>query len=466
LSANSGDHRNSIKGQRVEGSYRLKGITMSHACRDCADKHLSRRGFLGAAGGGFLGFAAARQAEVFGAPNLGWLLPQEGGTRTAAKSCIVVWLAGGPSHIDTFDPKEGRDTGGPTKAIPTSVDGIQIADNLPIIATQMRNASLIRSLTSREGSHERGRYLMHTGYAPTGTVVHPSMGAITAMEVGNKDLDLPNFISIGRPTEGAGFLPPDYSPFVVDNPQPGQKGAVQIKNLAPAGGDDRRFRERMRLLQEQERDFARERQCEETERHKAAYEKADKLMHTPLLRAFNIGEEREDLRKSYGENRFGYGCLLARRLVEVGVKFVEVTLDGWDTHQENFTRVKQLCGSLDPGLGTLLRDLRERRLLDSTLVVCMGEFGRTPRINQNEGRDHYPRVFSALIAGGGLKNGRVVGASDRDGVDVKDRPVIVGDLLATIYTAMGVDVKKQVISPLGRPLKFVDSGTPIKELLS
>jgi uncharacterized protein (DUF1501 family) len=441
---------------------------MSHACRDCAHKHLSRRGFLGAAGGGFLGFAAARQTDLFGAPALDWLLPQEGATRAAAKACIVVWLAGGPSHIDTFDPKEGRDTAR-LKSINTAVDGLQLTELFPTLAGQMKNASLIRSLTSREGSHERGRYFMHTGYAPTGTVVHPSMGSITAMEVGDKNLDLPNFISIGRPTEGAGFLPPDFAPFVVDNPQAAKGGAVQIKNLAPAGNDDRRFRERMRLLAEQERDFARDRACEETDRHKAAYEKADKLMHTPLLRAFNLGEEREDLRKAYGDNRFGAGCLLARRLVEVGVKFVEVTLDGWDTHQENFTRVPQLCASLDPGLGTLLRDLQERRMLDSTLVVCMGEFGRTPKIKDNVpngGRDHYPRVFSGLIAGGGIAGGRVVGSSDRDGVDIKDRPVMVGDLLATMYTSLGVDIKKQVISPLGRPLKFVDSGSPIKELLS
>jgi hypothetical protein len=432
----------------------------------CSKKHISRRGFLGAAGGGFLGFAAARQTDLFGAPALNWLLPQENGTRAAAKACIVVWLAGGPSHIDTFDPKENRETGGPVKAIKSAVDEIQVSEYLPTIAGQMKNASLIRSLTSREGSHERGRYLMHTGYAPTGTVVHPSMGAITAMEVGDKTLDLPNFISIGRPTEGAGFLPPDFAPFVVDNPQPDRAGAVQIKNLAPAGNDDRRFRERMRLLAEQERDFARDRACEETERHTAAYQKADKLMHTPLLKAFNVVEEREDLRKAYGNTRFGAGCLLARRLVEAGVKFVEVTLDGWDTHQDNFTRVPQLCSSLDPGLGTLLRDLRDRRMLDSTLVVCMGEFGRTPRINQNNGRDHYPRVFSALIAGGGIGGGRVIGSSDRDGVDIKDHPVMVGDLLATMYTSLGVDIKKQVISPLGRPLKFVESGTPIKQLLS
>ncbi|HZN62419.1 MAG TPA: DUF1501 domain-containing protein [Planctomycetota bacterium] len=434
---------------------------------DCGDKkHLSRRRFLGAAGGGFLGFAAARQADLFGAPTLDLLLPQEGATRAAAKACIVVWLAGGPSHIDTFDPKPDRETSGGTKAIDTTADGVQVSQFLPTIGGQMKHASLIRSLTSREGSHERGRYLMHTGYAPTGTVIHPSMGAVTAMEVGDKSLDLPNFISIGQPTEGAGFLPPDFAPFVVDNPQAAKGGAVNIKNLAPAGNDDRRFRERMRLLLEQERDFARDRECEETGRHMSAYQKADRLMHTPLLKAFNLADEKEDLRKAYGDNRFGAGCLLARRLVDVGVKFVEVTLGGWDTHQENSTRVGQLCQSLDPGVGTLLRDLHDRRMLDSTLVVCMGEFGRTPKINANNGRDHYPRVFSALIAGGGIPGGRVIGSSDRDGVDIKDRPVMVGDLLATMYTTLGVDIKKQVISPLGRPLKFVDSGSPIKELLT
>lgn len=426
---------------------------------------LSRRAFLGTAGGGFLGFAASRQAETLGRPRLEWLLAQDGSTRASATSCIVVWLAGGPSHIDTFDPKEGRETGGPTKAIPTAADGIQLAEHFPLLARQMKHASLIRSMTTREGSHERGRYLMHTGYVPAGTVVHPSVGAITAMEAGDRNLDLPNFISLGSPTEGAGFLPPDFAPFVVDNPVPGRDGTVGIRNLTPEDGDVRRFRARMKLLEAQEKEFERDRACEEVERRAAAYAKADKLMHTPLLKAFHVGEEKEELRAAYGANRFGFSCLLARRLVQAGVKFVEVSLNGWDTHQQNFTRVPQLCAQLDPGLATLLRDLRERRLLDSTLVVCMGEFGRTPRINPNQGRDHYPRVFSLLVAGGGIQGGRVVGASDRDGIDVKERPVMVGDLLATMYACLGVDYQKQVVSPLGRPIKFVDAGTPIKELL-
>ncbi len=447
---------------------------MSHSCRDCGEvpgfrgARWSRRNFLGAAGGGFLGFAAASQSELLGAPDLGLLLPQDGpaAAKATAKSVIVVWLAGGPSHIDTFDPKPGVDNGGPTKAIATSADGVQIAEYLPLVASQMKHASLIRSMTSKEGSHERGRYLLHTGYAPTGTVVHPSMGAITAMETGAKDFDLPNFIAINNPTEGAGFLPPDYAPFVIDNPSAGNDGRVAIKNLAPANGDDKRFRERLKLLEEQEKEFAKERSSEETEKHKTAYEKAEKLMHTPLLRAFNLGEEKEEVRKAYGSDRFGQGCLLARRLVETGVKFIEIGLGGWDTHQENFQRVGENCRKLDPGLGSLLKDLAERRLLESTLVLCLGEFGRTPKINKDNGRDHYPKVFSALIAGGGVQGGRVVGATDKDGVDVKERPVSIGDLMATVYSCVGVDVKKEIYSPLGRPLKFVDNGAPIKELLA
>lgn len=426
----------------------------------------TRRHFLGAAGGSFLGFAAAAQARAFGTPDLNLLLPQE--ASATAKACIVVWLAGGPSHLDTFDPKPGAQTGGPTKSIPTTADGIEIADSLPLVASQMKHASLIRTMTSKEGSHERARYLMHTGYAPTGTVVHPSMGAVTAMEVGAKTLELPNFVAINSPTEGAGFLPPDFSPFVIDNPTPQPDGKVQIRNLAPAGNDDRRFRERMKLLAEQEKEFVKDRASEETDKHKAAYEKADKLMHTPLLKAFHLGEEKPELRKAYGDARFGQGCLLARRLVEVGVKFVEVGLGGWDTHENNFDRVPELCRTLDPGLGTLLRDLQERGMLDSTLVLCLGEFGRTPRISADKnGRDHYPRVFSALIAGGGVKGGRVVGSTGTKGEEVVKGPAVaVGDLMATVYSCMGVDIKKEIISPLGRPLKFVDSGAPVKELLS
>jgi hypothetical protein len=451
---------------------------MAHDCKDCEGTRrfgLTRRDLLRTSVGGFLGFAMARQSELFGAPRPDLLFSQ--GQTRAAKSVIVLWMAGGPSQYETWDPKPGRDNGGPTKAIDTAADGVQYAENMKVCATQAKHLSVVRSITSREGSHERGRYLLHTGYVPTGTVVHPSMGAIAAMELGHKGLDLPNYIAVGGATEGAGFLPPEYNPLTIDGAggrggggpkRPGQADTFgTIPNIAyPTGVDKARFRERMKFLKEQEDDFEKEHATEEVTRHRTAYEKADRLMHTPLLEAFDMSKEKPDLVQAYGDNRFGKGCLLARRLVERGVAFVEVQLGGWDTHQDNFNRVANNCKTLDPGMGTLIRDLHERGLLDSTLVLWMGEFGRTPRINPQNGRDHYPKVWSVAMAGGGIKGGRVIGASDKDGVEVKERPVTVPDLFATIYTALGVDHKKKNISPLGRPIQLSDNGVPVQELLS
>jgi hypothetical protein len=454
---------------------------MAHDCKDCEGTRrfgLTRRDLLRGSLGGFLGFAFARQTETFGAAMPDFLLPQDTTTKTA-KSVIVVWLGGGPATLDLWDPKEGRETGGPTKAIETSVKGIQFADNLPTLAKEAQHLSVIRSMVSREGSHERGRYLLHTGYVPTGTVVHPSMGSISAMELGNKKLDLPNFIALGGSTDGAGFLPPEFNPFAVDagNGRPGGGGGgkgpapvsdqIKINNVSyPNGVDKNRFRERMKFLQEQEADFEKEHASEEVTRHKNAYEKADRLMHTPLLEAFDLGKEKPELLKAYGEGKFGRSCLLARRLVERGVAFIEVSLGGWDTHQDNFNKVSANCKQLDPGLGTLIRDLHDKRMLDRTLVVCMGEFGRTPKINANNGRDHYPRAWSMMLAGGGIQGGRVIGATDKDGVEVKERPVTVPDLFATVYSSLGVDPKKKNISPLGRPIALSDNGVAVKELLS
>ncbi|HEX7901075.1 MAG TPA: DUF1501 domain-containing protein [Planctomycetota bacterium] len=439
------------------------------ACKDCPEDRLglSRRTLLRNSVGGFLGYALARNAD----PNL--LLAQEG-TRAAGKSLIVLWMSGGPTQFETWSPLEGRENGGPTKALATSVKDIQYADNMKVCATQAEHIAVVRSMSSREGSHERGRYLLHTGYVPTGTVMHPSLGAITAMEVGRKELDLPNFISVGGTTEGAGFLSPEYNPFTVNTGGRGNggdrragAGGSGIPNIAYGTGVDKnRFRERMKLLQEQEGDFEKEHASDEVTRHKTAYAKADKLMHTPLLEAFDLSKEKADLVTAYGDNPFGKGCLLARRLVERGVSCVEVNLGGWDTHQDNFTRVAQNCKQLDPGMGTLIKDLNDKGLLKNTMVLWMGEFGRTPKVNGNSGRDHYPRAWSVALAGGGIQGGRVVGATDKDGVEVKDRPVTVPDLFATVYSAMGVDFKKKNVSPLGRPIALSDNGVPVKELLS
>jgi len=438
---------------------------MAHSCGDCtrdARNGLSRRALLQSSVGGFLGFAMARQSDLLGAPAPDLFLRPRGSCAGKARSVILLWMSGGPSQYETFDPKPGVPNGGPTKAIDTSVKGIQYAENLPRLAALAHHVAVVRGFTTKEGSHDRGRYLMHTGYLPTGTVVHPSMGAVTAMEVGQQTLDLPNYISIGSRSESAGFLPSHYNPLVVD-------AGSKIPDVSyPAGVSRERFRARMKFLEDQEKDFTQDHSSEETQRRAAAYQKADRLMHTPLLDAFDLSKEPESLVKAYvGEkdNRFGKGCLLARRLVERGVSFVEVQLGGWDTHSKNFEAVGKLCTALDPAMSTLIRDLDQRGLLEETLVVWMGEFGRTPKINKDNGRDHYPKVWSVALAGGGIRGGRVVGSSDKDGVEVKDRPVTVPDLFATMYTCLGVDFKKKNISPLGRPIQISDNGIPVPELL-
>ena len=454
---------------------------MSHGCKDCEGESrfgMSRRSLLTNSIGGFLGFAMARQADVFGRPAPELFLSQDVATRAKGKSLIVLWMGGGPTQFETWDPKEGRENGGPTKALPTSVKDIAYAENMKVCATQAEHIAVVRSMVSREGSHERGRYLLHTGYVPTGTVVHPSMGAVTAMELGNKELDLPNFIAVGGNTDGAGFLPPEYNPFVANvggggrgpqnNPKTqGAAGSASVPNVAyGAGVDKNRFRDRMKLLKAQEDDFEKDHPSEEVTRHKTAYDKADRLMHTPLLEAFDLSKEKPEIVKEYGDSQFGRGCLLARRLVERGVACIEVSLGGWDTHQDNFNKVAQNCKSLDPGMGTLIKDLNEKGLLKNTMVLWMGEFGRTPKINANNGRDHFPKAWSVALAGGGIQGGRVIGSTDKDGLEVKERPVTVPDLFATLYTALGVDAKKKNVSPLGRPIQLSDNGVAVKELLS
>jgi uncharacterized protein (DUF1501 family) len=239
-----------------------------------------------------------------------------------------------------------------------------------------------------------------------------------------------------------------------------------ISNIRYSPGIDvLRFNERMHVLEDLEEAFAGEHGADFIQKRREAYHKADQLMHTPQLRAFDLKEEDESLRDRYGRTPFGQGCLLARRLVERGVKFVEVGLGGWDTHGDNFTKTQGLMETLDPAFGTLVRDLRERGLLQETMVLWMGEFGRTPRINGQDGRDHWPRVFSMVAGGGGIEGGRVVGASDAGGFEIKDRAVTVEDYAATLYHCLGIDAKKQTVNEFGRPIRILNGGAPIRELL-
>ncbi|MBE2227695.1 MAG: DUF1501 domain-containing protein [Ignavibacteria bacterium] len=401
------------------------------------------------------GFAKSIAAKN---PSLSFMNP----LNAQAENVIVLWLAGAPSQFETFSPKPKSKNGGLTRAIPTNVAGIELAENLPLLAQQMDKVTLIRTLTSKEGNHNRASYLMHTSYPPTGVVKHPSFGAITAKELGGaKEFDLPYFISLSGPSYSAEFLGKEYSPYVIKDVTKPLQNIAKYKDV-----DDTRFAERMKILNQMEDSFYREKGLDDIKEHKLIYEKSVRMMDSPLIKAFDISEEPDVLKKAYGENDFGKGCLMARRLIETGVKFVEVTLDGWDTHQNNFTRVSNLCKKLDPALSTLLQDLSQRGLLDKTLVLCMGEFGRTPNINVNEGRDHYPDAFACAIAGGGIRGGRVYGETNDDGNQIVSNPVTPGNLFATLSHQLGIDYNKVIHSPQGRPLKYVNEGIVIEELVS
>jgi hypothetical protein len=379
-----------------------------------------------------------------------------------AEAVIVLWLAGAPSQFETFSPKTKSKNGGITKAIQTNVSGIEVSEYLPLLSQQMDKLTLIRSLNSKEGNHVRASYLMHTSYPPTGVVKHPSFGAITAKELGGaKEFDLPYFVSLSGPSYSAEFLGKEYSPYVIKDVK---KPMQNINKYASV--DDNRFNERIKLLNELDDNFYKEKGLDDIKEHKLIYEKSVKMMNSPLIKAFDISEESDVLRQAYGDNDFGKGCLMARRLVETGVKFVEVTLDGWDTHQDNFTRSANLSKKLDSAFSTLIQDLTQKGMLDKTLVLCMGEFGRTPAINANEGRDHYPDAFACAIAGGGIRGGRVYGETNDDGNKIISNPVSPENLFATLCSQLGIDYNKVNHSPQGRPLKYVNNGTVIEELIS
>jgi hypothetical protein len=380
--------------------------------------------------------------------------------RRRGKACILLWMQGGPSHFETFDPKPGHANGGETKAIATSVSGVQISENLPRVAAAMDDFALVRGMTSKEGSHPRASFLMHTGYLPSASVKYPSIGALAAMELGDPQFDLPSFVRIGgnfRSTGGGGFLGVNFDPFQMANAE------AQPANTQPTTTTDR-YRRRLGLLDRLEGVYASSEGKREVEDHKKLYGKASRMILSPKMSAFDLSGESDATREAYGRTPFGNGCLMARRLVESGVTFVEVGLDGWDTHLDNFNRVKELCGQVDQPMAHLVADLKDRGMIDDTLVIWMGEFGRTPRINPRAGRDHYPRAFNVALAGGGIRGGQVIGRTDEGGADVADRPVTVADLFQTFCKSLGIDAAKENMSPIGRPIKIVDGGAPVDEL--
>jgi len=414
---------------------------------NCAHCSLGRRDFIKIA---FSGAAAAS-------------LPAWAATKPEkAKAVILLWMQGGPSQIDTFDPKPGTATGGPFKAIETNVAGTFISEHLPRVAQVADKFSIVRTLHSKDPNHDTARYLLHTGYRTDPTLEHPHLGSLIAAELGTTAEGLPGCITIGKDsTVGSGYLPPEQAPLLVE------KIENPLEDLKlPAGVTRFRLEDRQNLLAAQNAAFAANHADGRVDAQQKAYERALALMRSPHLKAFDLSGEPAETRALYGSGAFGKACLMARRLVEAGVRFVEVSLADWDTHADNFTRSKGLMEQLDPGMAGLLADLDRRKMLGETLVVWMGEFGRTPHVNGGKGRDHFTRNFCAALAGGGLAGGRVIGRTNALGTEPAERPVSVQDLFATIYRQLGVDPQKKYMTPVGRPIKILDGGEPVKELCS
>ncbi len=378
--------------------------------------------------------------------------------RKQGRSMILLWMAGGPSQLETFDPKPGHENGGPTEAIKTSVPGIRIAGGWEKTAQVMDDIALIRSMSNKEGNHQRATYQMHTGYVPSGSVKHPSFAACVAEQIKTEDLDLPSVVSVGQ-TQGAGFLGVQYEPFVVQNP-----GQMPQNVATPVTA--KRLKQRLGLFGKLENQFAQRGGQTVVENQRQLYDNATGIVLSEQTKAFDISEESDDLKAAYGDTQFGRGCLLARRLVETGVSFVEVRKNGWDTHTDHFDRVDALTAETDPAFASLVSDLKQRGLLEKTVVVWMGEFGRTPKLSARGGRDHFPRAFNVALAGGGIQGGQVIGSTTDDGTAVKDRPVAVPDLLCSLCQSLGIDPRYEHISPLGRPMKIVDGGDVVDELFS
>jgi hypothetical protein len=430
-------------------------------------------------------------ASVIGYSMSGWLeqLADASATNPQRKrACILLWMNGGPSQMDTFDLKPGHKNGGPFKEIATNVPGIRISEHLPKIARHMDRMAIIRSMSTKEADHGRATYYLRTGRLPGGPIQYPVLGSFLAKELERPDAELPSFVSIApyrfaNPAAfSSGFLGPWYAPLVVgDNAGFGGQAnnydqALKVQDLdLPSDVNNRRAEARLGLLDELEEEFGKERPGTASVSHRTAYHRAVRMMRSEAVKAFNLEQEPKALRDAYGRNLFGQGCLLARRLIERGVPFIEVTLStapgltsfAWDTHQDNFENVKKLSQVLDAGWATLMDDLQAKGLLDSTLIVWMGEFGRSPLISPNNGREHWANSWSTVLAGGGLKGGQVVGRTSPDGSTIEDRPVSVPDLLATVGLALGLDIKKQNMSNVGRPIRLVEpTAKPIQEILA
>ena len=374
------------------------------------------------------------------------------------KSCILLWMGGAPPTIDMWDMKPEATTGGPNKPIATTGEG-QITELLPKVAQQMHRLSIVRSMSTREADHERARYYMHTGFVPNPNVEHPGYGSVIARELQDdlRSLEIPPFVSIGGASAGPGFLGMAYAPFQVDT-------NGRVRN-AKASVEEARMMDRTKLLGLLEKRFIRENRGPAAKEHAKVLKNTLALLTSNQMDAFQVQSEPQAMREAYGNTGFGRGCLMARRLVETGVPFVEVNSGGWDLHQDCFTRLEQKLPEVDQAMSALVEDLEQRGLLEDTVVLCMGEFGRTPRINGTAGRDHWARSWSVVAGGGGIAGGKIIGATNEDGTRVTTEPYSAEDLMSTVCQAMGISLKKNYTAGNGRPMQIAGGGKVIEGLL-
>jgi hypothetical protein len=375
------------------------------------------------------------------------------------KSAILLWMSGGPSTMDIWDLKPGASTGGQFRPISTNGD-VQICEHLPLMAQNMDKCSIIRNMSTREADHTRGTYYMHTGYVPNPNIKHPSYGSVISHELAGSrpDLEIPPFVSVGGASEGPGFLGMTWAPFSVNS-------NGQVRDLDMGLPPDR-LAQRMEALRLMETGFINDNRGLAASEHAKVIGKTLKLMTSDQMTAFKVAQEPDDVQERYGRNNFGRGCLMARRLVESGVPFVEVNLGGWDNHQNIFPTLEGKLPVLDQGMSALFEDLDQRGILEDTAVIWMGEFSRTPSINGNAGRDHWARSWSAVAGGAGMNSGIAVGKTNEDGTRVDGHSYSSEDLMASICRSLGISLETTFTSQSGRPMKIANSGKIIKELFS
>tara|TARA_R110002020_G_scaffold103752_24_gene243259 strand:- start:3545 stop:4756 length:1212 start_codon:yes stop_codon:yes gene_type:complete len=371
------------------------------------------------------------------------------------KSAILLWMGGGPSTMDIWDLKPDAPTGGPFRPISTTGD-VQICEHMPMMAKQMHNMAIIRSMSTREADHMRGRYYMHTGYVPNPQMEHPSYGSVLSHQLKREELTIPQFVSVGGGSVGAGYLGMKYAPFVVNS-----DGRVKNLNMKI----DERFYQRAFALDLIEDNFIKQNRGSAAKDHRDVVKQAFDVLTSEKMKAFKVSEEPAADKERYGENNFGKGCLMARKLVEAGVPFVEVNLGGWDNHQNIFPTLKDVrLPTLDKAMSALIEDLDQRGLLQDTAIIWMGEFSRTPRINGNAGRDHWARSWSIAVGGAGMNGGISIGETSEDGTSVETEPYQSQDVMTSICKALGISTQTTFTSKSGRPMRIANSGKIIEQL--